>query len=106
MGKSKNKIKIKLVIDIFLIIAFFFNIFTALGLLFGFAGRGSHLRGGRETAITNIFDFGSRSSFRLIHDWSGILIIVLILAHLIINWETLVCYFKNAINIAKVAKTQ
>jgi hypothetical protein len=102
----KLKIRTKLTVDILMFTAFLFNAFTGLAYLLGFAGGGGqHLRGGRGAVeSTSIFDLGSRSTFSIIHDWSGIIIIILIIVHLILSWDTLVCYFKSAFRNAKVAK--
>jgi len=106
----KLKIRTKITVDILMFTAFLFNIFTGLALLLGLAssgGGGQHLRGGRGTVGSiSIFDLGSRSASSIIHDWSGIIIIILIIAHLILSWDTLVCYFKSAFRNARVAKIE
>lgn len=99
---DKWRLKAKLTIDIFLAAAFVFNIFTALILLFNTGGGGR----GQSTGLVNLFDFSSRSSLRLIHDWTGLLIIALIIFHLMLNWRTIICYFKNLLSAAKVAKVE
>jgi len=93
INNNKLKIKTKFTIDIFLIISFVFNIITALMLLFS-SGGGAH---GRAGSI-GLLNFTSRSSLRLIHDWTGLLIIALVVFHLILNWKTIICYFKNLLN--------
>ena len=90
-------------IDILLAISFIFNVVTALILLFNTGGGGY----GRSTGLANLFDFSSRSSLRLIHDWTGLLMIALIIFHLMLNWRTILCYFRNLFrSTAKVAKVE
>ncbi|MCL4385915.1 MAG: DUF4405 domain-containing protein [Actinobacteria bacterium] len=103
INTNKWKLKTKFTIDIFLIITFIFNVITALMLLFN-TGGGAYWR---SSGIINLLNFSNRSSLRLIHDWTGLLIIALILFHLILNWRTIVCYFKNLLSsAAKVAKIE
>jgi len=99
---NKLRLKTKLTIDIFLAAAFLFNIVTALMLLFNTGGGGR----GQSNVLVNLFDFSSRSSLRLIHNWTGLLIIALIIFHLILNWRVIICYFKNLLRSAKVAKVE
>ena len=97
------KLKTKFIVDILLAASFIFNVITALILLFNTGGGGS----GRSTGLVNLFDFSSRNSLRLIHDWSGLLVIALIIFHLMLNWVTILCYFKNLLrSTAKVAKVR
>ena len=105
----KLKIRTKLTVDILMAAAFLFNIFTGLAFFLGLVsgGGGQQLRGGRGSVeSTSIFDLGSKSAFSIIHDWSGIIIIILIIVHVILSWDTLVCYFKSAFRNAKVAKIE
>jgi len=100
---NKWRLKTKLTVDIFLAIAFVFNIITALMLLLNTGGGGR----GQSATLVNLFDFSSRNSLRLIHDWTGLLIIALIIFHLMLNWRTILCYFKNLfISTVKVAKVE
>ncbi len=99
------KLKAKFTVDLFLAAAFIFNIITALILLFSTGGGGR----GQSSGSINLFDFSSRNSLRLMHDWTGLLIIALIIFHLMLNWRTIICYFKNilrsAATVAKVEQT-
>jgi len=59
------------------------------------------LGGGRQYGgitgfnIENLSNLSARAWYRFVHDWSGILIVILILLHLILNWNTLWCYLRN-----------
>jgi hypothetical protein len=101
----KIKTKAKIGVDITMAVAFLFNIFTGLAIFFGIiAGGGSQYRGGRGSGIQSIADLGTKSWYKLIHDWSGILIIILIAAHIILNWRTIMCYFRSIYKSGKIAK--
>jgi hypothetical protein len=103
----KLKIRAKLTVDILMFVAFLFNIFTGLAFFLGLVSGGGGRHGGRGSVeSTSIFDLGGRSAFSIIHDWSGIIIIILIIVHLILSWDALVCYFKSAFRNAKVAKIE
>ena len=100
MKMKKIKLKVKLGIDIAMILIFLVNIFTGFAIFFGLVQGGGHQYRGYAkisnlnfTNLTN--DFSSKTLFRLYHDWSGILFVILILVHLILNWNTLWCYFRN-----------
>ncbi|MCE5330052.1 DUF4405 domain-containing protein [bacterium] len=100
---NKLKLKTKFIIDIFLAAAFMFNVVTALILLFNTGGGGNR----QSTWLVNLFDFSSLSSVRLIHDWSGLLMVALIVFHLMLNWRIILCYFKNlSRSTTKVAKVE
>jgi cytochrome b subunit of formate dehydrogenase len=75
---EKNLI-IKYVIDIGLAVAFLLNVIT--GIL-------------KFPALTSYFKFVFRSissyNLALIHDWSGIALVVLVLVHLILNFRWIV----------------
>jgi len=98
-------LKAKLGIDLAMITLFIFNVFTGLAIFFGLvAGPGRQYRGAGGFNLANLSDLSTRAWYRVIHDWSGIIIVVLLLVHLILNWKTLMCYLKNTFKSAKIAK--
>ena len=106
---KKLKIRAKLTVDILMFIAFLFNIITGLAFFFGLisgGGAGLQFRGGIGALESSVSNFGSRNIFSTIHDWSGIIFIILIIIHIILSWDTMVCYFKNVFRNAGVAKTK
>ena len=84
------KIKLKLIVDIFLAIAMIGSSVTGIILLISPSGPGS-----RAGISDSLFDFASRSSLRLSHDWISILLIVLIVFHLMLNWKIILGYLRN-----------
>ena len=101
------KIRLKLGTDILMLIAFLVNMFTGFVIFFGFvSGGGRQYAGAGGVQVANLLDLSAKAWYRLLHDWSGIIFIALILVHLILNWNTLACYFRNMIRSAKIAKTQ
>jgi len=93
---KRIKLKVKFGIDLAMILTFLVNMFTGFAMFFGLAlGGGRQYSGAAGFNISNLADLGTRAWYRLVHDWSGILFVVLILAHLILNWDTLWCYLRN-----------
>ncbi|MBN1298796.1 MAG: DUF4405 domain-containing protein [Actinobacteria bacterium] len=93
---KRIKFKIKLGIDIAMLIAFLVNVFTGFAIFFGFVlGGGRQYGGVTGFDISNINDLSARALYRFVHDWSGILFIILILVHLVLNWNTFWCYLRN-----------
>ncbi|MDD5659986.1 MAG: DUF4405 domain-containing protein [Actinomycetota bacterium] len=94
---KKNIFKIKLGIDLTMIAAFLVNMFTGLAMFFGLvSGGGKRYNGFAKFNTSNLFDLSTKAWYKIIHDWSGIIIVILILAHLILNWDTLCCFLKNS----------
>jgi len=94
---KKNIFKIKLGIDLAMIVMFLANMFTGLAMFFGLVSGGGRQYGGfAKFDTSNIFDISTKAWYKLVHDWTGIIIIMLILAHLILNWNTLCCFLKNS----------
>ncbi|MBN2072655.1 MAG: DUF4405 domain-containing protein [Actinobacteria bacterium] len=87
------KIKIKFFIDILLFVAGLVSAGTGAALLFGPSGNGTH---GGLRAATSFLEFSSRGTLRLFHDWSSLILIALVIFHLMLNWGTITCYFKNS----------
>ena len=92
------KIRLKIIVDILLLLSGLVSIGTGLALLILPSGPGTQagLR-----ASSSVFDLFTRSGLKLFHDWSSILIIAFIVFHLTLNWRMMICYFKNAFKPAK-----
>ncbi|MDD3776684.1 MAG: DUF4405 domain-containing protein [Actinomycetota bacterium] len=92
------KIKLKIIIDIFLL---FFMLISALtGIVLMVTPSGPGTRAG-QGAGASILDLASRSSLKLFHDWSSILLIAMVVFHLMLNGSTIVCYFKRSFKTLK-----
>ncbi len=88
----KLKIKLKIIVDIFLLIAGLFSTVTGIVLLASPSGAGMH-RGLRTDEL--ILGLTSRGYVKILHDWSSIILILLVVFHLILNWPTILCYIKS-----------
>jgi len=87
------------VIDIGLVISFLGVVITGIikfRTLLGYFG------------VTLVFSDAAKSLLRTIHDWSGLVMAILVLIHLILNWgwivETTKEYFKRKENLKGVSK--
>jgi len=99
---KKIKLRIKLGIDLAMIAAFLINMFTGFAMFFGLVTSGGRqYRGVEEFNALSLSNIGTKAWFIFIHEWSGILMIVLILVHLSLNWNTLWCYLRNTIKYTK-----
>jgi len=96
--KLKIKIKLKILVDILLFLSGMMSAITGVVLFFMPSGPGT--RAG-QTAGPGIFDLTTRSSLRLLHDWSSILLIAMVVFHLLLNFSTIVCYLKLLFRAAK-----
>ena len=93
---KRIKLKLKFGIDFAMILLFLINMFTGFAMFFGLVtGGGRQYRGAAVFSISNLADLSIRAWYSFVHDWSGILFIVLILVHLILNWDTFWCYLRN-----------
>ena len=95
-GKDKKikirnfKTRLKISVDILLLISGLANIITGLLILFDIvAGPGRY----SEKAIS-FAELSSRGIAKLIHNYTGIIIITLVFFHLLLNWKTILCYLK------------
>lgn len=76
--------KINYIVDMLMVLSFFVVAVTGLVLFLFLNGRG----GGRF--------FGSiRHTYVSIHNWSGMIFIILVIVHLILHWDWIVCMTKN-----------
>jgi len=99
---KKIKLRIKLGIDLAMIILFLINMFTGFAIFFGLVvGGGRQYRGAEGFNVPSIANLSTKAWYVFIHEWSGILMIVLILIHLSLNWNTLWCYLRNTIKYTK-----
>ncbi|MBC8390198.1 MAG: DUF4405 domain-containing protein [Actinobacteria bacterium] len=90
------KIKLKVIVDIFLMLAMIVSAVTGILLLLGLSGPGT------QAGISgSLFDFTSRSSLKLFHDWSSILLIILVVFHLMLNWNIIVRYIRSAFVVSR-----
>jgi len=99
----KIKIKLKIFVDILLLISGLFSAVTGIVLLLSPSGAGMH-RGLKTGEL--ISGLTSRGYIKILHDWSSIILILLIVFHLILNWSTILCYIKITYrNIIKQSKS-
>ena len=91
------KIKLKIIVDILLLLAGLLSIITGTMLLLSPSGPGTH--SGLKT-VGSIFDLTRRSSLKLLHNWGSIILVSLVIFHLILNWTTIICYIKSVFRAA------
>ncbi|HRY60073.1 MAG TPA: DUF4405 domain-containing protein [Patescibacteria group bacterium] len=87
-----KKIKINALVDIFAFVAGL--IVAKSGLVLWFilpSGSGGGFQGGKGGGVEKSFFFLSRHEWQTIHNWVGLILIILILLHLILHWS----YIKN-----------
>jgi quinol-cytochrome oxidoreductase complex cytochrome b subunit len=75
-------------IDVLMALSFIITSISGL-ILFFFLPEG--LGRGNSTDFLGIV----RRDWKLIHDWSGIALAVLVLIHLVLHWKWIVCMTKN-----------
>jgi hypothetical protein len=90
----KLRIRLKIITDILLFLSGLVSMITGLALLILPSGPGN--RGGIALSTSSILDLTARSGLKILHDWSSMILIALIIFHLILNWKVIVCYFKNS----------
>lgn len=99
----KIKIKSKIFVDILLLISGLFSAITGIVLLLSPSGAGMN-RGLKTGEL--IFGLSSRGYVKILHNWSSIILVLLVVIHLILNWHTILCYIKSINrNIAKQDKS-
>lgn len=73
-----------------LFIAGIINAITGLLILLGVvAGPGRY-----NERILSVTELSSKGIAKLIHNYTGIIIISLVFFHLLLNWKTILCYFR------------
>jgi hypothetical protein len=104
---KRIRLKVKLGINLAMISAFLVNMFTGFAMFFGLIlGGGRQYNGVEGFNVSSLANLSVRAWYRFIHDWSGILLVVLILVHLVLNWNTLWCYLRNTWKNRSVEKVQ
>lgn len=83
-----NRNKLNFIVDFFAFISFLVVAKTGL-IIFLFLPEG--VRQGRYQEFFGI----TKSTYSFIHDWAGIVMIVLVVIHFILHWRWIVCSFKN-----------
>ena len=94
------KIKLKIILDILLLLAGLMSAITGIILFISPSGPGTH-RGLDTTEF--VFNLTGRILLKIFHNWSSIILIALVIFHLMLNWTTIVCYLKS---ISRVLKKQ
>jgi hypothetical protein len=99
------KLKVKLGIDLATITIFLFNVFTGFAMFLRIVtGGGRQYSGVEGFNVASLANLSTGAWYRAIHDWSGIIVVVLMLTHLILNWKTLMCYLRNVFKSVKITK--
>lgn len=86
--------KINYFIDFFALISF---LITSLTGIFIFLFLPGGIRQGRFQELLGI----AKEAWNFIHIWSGILMLILVVIHLVLHWEWLVCMTKNIFGNSK-----
>ncbi len=89
---EKNKAKINYIVDLIIGVGFILVAFS--GILFLFAGTGGY-QGGRNPRYMTEMLFISRTVWKDLHIWSGIIMTVGVALHFILHWNWLVCMTRN-----------
>ena len=92
-----DKLKLNYIIDFFALIFFLVTSVTGL-IIFLFLPSG--VRQGRFQELFGI----TKEVWNFIHTWSGILMFVLVVIHLILHWNWIVCMTKNVLEAVKNKK--
>jgi predicted ferric reductase len=83
-----NKSKINFIVDLLAFVSFLVTALTGLALKFFMPGG---VRQGRLQEFLGI----QKEVWTEIHDWAGILLIILVVVHFVLHWEWVVCMIKN-----------
>lgn len=83
-----NKFKINYVVDFLAFISFVVVAFSGIAIKIFMP---SGVRQGRLQEFLGI----QKTVWSEIHDWSGILMIILVLIHLVLHWNWIICMTKN-----------
>ena len=98
----KNAAKINYWVDIIIGIAFVMVAFS--GLILFFAGPRGGYQGGRNPLYLRPILFLSRNTWKELHNWSGILMMVGVLGHFILHWNWLVCMTGNLFKKSRLSR--
>ncbi len=83
-----NKSKINYIIDFLALLSFLITALSGLAIKFFMP---SGVRQGRLQEFLGI----QKGTWSEIHDWFGILFIIIVIIHLILHWNWIVCMTKN-----------
>lgn len=83
-----NKPKTNYVVDLALLASFFVAAVSGLALKFSMPG------GARQGRLQEFLGI-SRGAWLEIHDWSGIIMIILVVIHLALHWNWIACMTKG-----------
>jgi len=99
---KRIRIWLRVIVDILLLVAGLINVATGLMLFFGLA-QGP---GRSKEAALSILELSSKGLSRLIHNYSGIIIIALVIFHLMLNFNTFLCFFRSIRKNLKLLKNK
>ncbi len=83
-----NKTKVNYVVDFFAFISFLITAISGLAIKFFMPGG---VRQGRLQEFLGV----QKENWSQIHDWFGILLIILVVIHFILHWDWIICMTKN-----------
>jgi hypothetical protein len=86
-----EKAKINYIVDFFAGISFFITTITGLIILLFLP---SGVRQGSYQTFLGI----QKIFFSEVHNWAGIIFIILVLIHLVLHWNWIICMTKNLFN--------
>ena len=89
---KKNRAKIHYIVDIIIGVGFLLAAFS--GIVFLFGGTGGY-QGGRNPRFMTEMLFISRTVWKDLHKWSGIIMAVGVAMHFILHWSWLTRMTKN-----------
>ncbi len=92
-----NQTKANYLVDILMGISFFVSAITGIVISI-FLPRGIRQGGAQE------FLGVTKSAWSTLHEWSGVMMILLVLVHLILHWRWMVCMTKSIMLGDKKAK--
>ncbi len=96
----KNEAKINYWVDIIIGIAFVMA--AVSGLVLFFAGHSGGYQGGRNPQYLKPILFFDRSTWKELHNWGGILMVLGVLGHLVLHWNWMVCMTRNLFRKSKL----
>ena len=96
----KNEAKINYWVDIIIGIA---CVMAAVsGLVLFFAGHSGGYQGGRNPQYLKPILFFDRSTWKELHNWGGILMVLGVLGHFVLHWNWMVCMTRNLFRKSKL----
>ena len=98
----KNAAKINYWVDIIIGIAFV--MVAVSGLVMFFAGPSGGYQGGRNPRYLRPILFFGRSTWKEVHNWSGILMMVGVLGHFLLHWNWLVRMTGNLFKKSRLSR--